>query len=106
MRHNDKYEDLCTHYWPEKVTKVKSAMALHLKIYFMSCTNYVPNFMLLSKSAQFTHFSEYAALLLCKTLFIHHQMCHDMWYLECNYTTCARKSLNKPTVAYMQYFAY
>ena len=26
---------------PEKVTKVKSAMALHLKIHFMSCTNYV-----------------------------------------------------------------
>ena len=53
MRHNDKYGDSCTHYWPEKVTKVKSAMALHLKIYFMSCTNYVQNFMLLSKSAQF-----------------------------------------------------
>ena len=53
MRHNDKYGDSCTHYWPEKVTKVKSAMALHLKIYFMSCTNYVQNFLLLSKSAQF-----------------------------------------------------
>ena len=53
MRHNDKYGDSCTPYWPEKVTKVKSAMALHLKIYFMSCTNYVQNFMLLSKSAQF-----------------------------------------------------
>ena len=56
MRHNDKYGDSCTHYWPEKVTKVKSMMAVHLKIYFMSCTNYVQNFILLSKSAQFTHF--------------------------------------------------
>ena len=53
MRHNDKYGDLCTYYWPEKVTKVKFMMALHLKIYFMSCANHVQNFMLLSKSAQF-----------------------------------------------------
>ena len=35
------YEDSCTHYWPEKVTKVKSMMTLYLKIYFMSCTNYM-----------------------------------------------------------------
>ena len=48
-----RYGDSCAHYWLYKVTKVKSAMALHLKIHFMSCTNYVENFMLLSKSAQF-----------------------------------------------------
>ena len=32
--------------------KVKSAMALYLKIHFMRCTNYVQSVMLLSKSAQ------------------------------------------------------
>ena len=53
----------------KKVTKVKSAIALHLKIHFMSCTNYVQNFMLLSKSAQFlTMLLYYQSELSCYSL--------------------------------------
>ena len=81
MRHNDKYEDLCTHYWPEKVTKVNGSTSQNiLHELYKLCAK----FHVLSKSAQFLatllYYSKYLHLVcknMCDTTYKKSRMCDN-----------------------------